>query len=184
MRLLFEEVDGLVDALSSLCTNTGSYFIHRGDLHSIMVKSWCCSCFISPISSKGASFDNYYCLLFSNGLVRAVPTRKKAPAWAVVDVVPLHSISGAREIPDMSGIANGFEISVTRFRGEGFVVEKKDVIAMCAPTTPDKSMWLTKIGGYLERWQGGEDGARQLHEVIFVLLCFWRSFLRQKKSRS
>lgn len=82
----------------------------------------------------------------------------------------LNSIVGVQEIPDMSGIVNGFEISVLRNKGEGFVVEKRDQLAVCAPTTPDKAMWLTKITSFLERWRGGDDGTRALHEASLKLL--------------
>jgi hypothetical protein len=40
MRLLFDEVDGLAEALGSLCESSGSYFVHRGELHSIKVKEF------------------------------------------------------------------------------------------------------------------------------------------------
>jgi hypothetical protein len=160
---------------------------------------------------KGATVDNYYCFLFSNCLIRAVPTKKKAPAWSVVDVVALHSIASVKEIPDMSGIglskrkgtclvlfslrdvflfvqkANGFEIGVTRMKGEGFQLEKSDVLAMCAPSArffsfleksffltfvglSEKSAWLAKLGNFLERWRGGEEGARVLLDATLKLL--------------
>jgi hypothetical protein len=228
MRVLFDEVEGLVEALLPLSATSGSYFIHRGDLHSIMVRFAVFFSFFLFLFfffvwgadflflffffvDKGATVDNYYCFLFSNCLIRAVPTKKKAPAWSVVDVVALHSIASVKEIPDMSGIglskrkgtclvlfslrdvflfvqkANGFEIGVTRMKGEGFQLEKSDVLAMCAPSArffsfleksffltfvglSEKSAWLAKLGNFLERWRGGEEGARVLLDATLKLL--------------
>ncbi len=58
LRALVDDVEGLVDVLGS----GGSYFVHRGELHSIM----------------GAGIDKFHYLLFSDVLVKAVPSKRRA----------------------------------------------------------------------------------------------------------
>ena len=144
LRALVDDVEGLVEVLGS----GGSYFVHRGELHSIM----------------GAGIDKFHYLLFSDVLVKAVPSKRRAAVLCVAEAMPLSSIVRVRDIPDMEGIRHGMEITVTLLKGETFRLEKPHVMGFCALTAPDKSTWIAKINSYLEKLGNGEEGRRLLQE--------------------
>jgi hypothetical protein len=151
LRALVDDVEGLVDVLG----NGGSYFVHRGELHSIM----------------GAGIDKFHYLLFSDVLVKAVPSRKRAAGLCVADAVPLSSLVAVRDIPDMEGIRHCFEITVTQLKGETFKLEKPHILGFCALTAPDKNTWISKINSYLEKlgtndkMGSGDEAKRLLQEA-------------------
>ncbi len=149
LRALVDDVDGLIDVLGS----GGSYFVHRGDLHSIM----------------GASIDSFHYLLFSDVLVKAVPSKRRAATLSVVDATPISSIVAVNDIPDMEGIKHCMEVKVTLMKGEAFKLEKEHILGLCAMTAADKSTWVTKINNYLEKFSGSDDGKRLFQEATAKL---------------
>ena len=145
LRSLVEETEGLLDVFED-----EALFVHRGNLHSI----------------KGATFDAYHYILFNDLLVRAVPVvSKRRAAFAVIDAMPLLRIVAVRDVPDMEGIRNCFEIEFNVMKGEGFKVEKLQTIGLCTLTAPEKSLWLARVGSFLDMDQT-EEQTKLMHDGL------------------
>merc|ERR1711991_225364 len=94
-------------------------------------------------------------------------TKKKTPPWTVVEAIHLAGISKVNNIPDMEGIKNGMELTLTQIKGEN---EKRTLtLGLCAPTSADKNMWITKLQTFETGFRSSEETSKALQETVLMV---------------